>query len=1107
MYRICVSLLLALFPVVQLASAKTEFEDRIDATTLNGASAAIATTRYNRQQRPLALSGTLQTTTVDRGSIAVLEDDGSILSRINFLDLAKQSIEFSPASATLYYVLTRTGAFDDGANLQRVVTLNDDDSTEVQLPFPFVFYGITYNFVFLNSDGNLTFTGPDNASTDRNLSRMASGLPRISPLFDDLNPERSGRISVESLPDRVIFMWTGVGEWSGGSGSIGSNTFQVVLSSNGTIRFNYGPLDATNAVVGIGPGKAAAAATTLVDLTGFISPTPQSGLIAEVFSTHQNLDLAQAAQVFYSTHPDSYDGLIVFSDFSLFLDGGAFAYAIPIRNSIRGIINRDLQQYDYGEEFGSRERLSVLVNMGDVSRYPPDPGIPFLYTNNSLSILGQEFGHRWLALVDIGSPQLLGRGQSHWSFLHNTFGSVMEGNEIEDLGRGNFRTIGATVRYSPLDQYVMGLRAASEVPPWFVVTNPRFSSTPASNFPSYCLNLNELPSCPPFVGIQLSGARQNVTIGDVISHLGPRIPSFEEAQKDFRVAFILVTRRGQSPRQSSLQFLESFRTQWESFFGSAVDGRGTMSTGLLYYAPEISSIVPSLASTLGGSKVVIHGSGFQADTVVTFDSRDAAVVFIDANTLEVTVPARPEGAGNVSVRVLNPRDGQTRTFPSGFTYVLPPTPQVGVDINSNGSQHIQTTGTNSSPQVGYAMLDGALGTSIVRSISRGETRSEVAIPAATISTSFRVYAERMGTTSTGIALLNPSGSLATIVVLLSDRRQTTIQLASRNQSTRFIHELFADIGTNFCDTLSVTSDVPIGLVALRGSSNQLNEFIMTTIPVSSRSTAAAPAVFPQVADGGGYATELILINPAPTTINGTIEFSFTAVADRGTNTKFTYEIPVGGAWKLGTWGTPSEVQVGFATIQPAAGNAVPAATAVLKQSTKGNLNFAAGVAAVSGLTRGILFGVNDGKHRTVLSLVNRGPDLARVTLTLYSQDGTLAAPAKTLSLGVNQHQPRFLDELIPELSSSFEGTIVLESTIPIYVASLRTLTNSSGTFLMTAMPVIDLNQVSTPGTNYFPQLVDGGNYSMEYLLLSTTSIAARLQFFNSAGEALPLPLQ
>ena len=55
------------------------------------------------------------------------------------------------------------------------------------------------------------------------------------------------------------------------------------------------------------------------------------------------------------------------------------------------------------------------------------------------------------------SDQLLGRQRAHWSFFMDSDGSVMEGNEIEDLGGGTFRTTVATEKYSRLDLYAMGL--------------------------------------------------------------------------------------------------------------------------------------------------------------------------------------------------------------------------------------------------------------------------------------------------------------------------------------------------------------------------------------------------------------------------------------------------------------------------------------------------------------------------------------------------------------------------------------------------------------------------------------------------------------------------
>ena len=93
-------------------------------------------------------------------------------------------------------------------------------------------------------------------------------------------------------------------------------------------------------------------------------------------------------------------------------------------------------------------------------------------------MLGQEVGHRWLAFFEFRdhtgerSQALLGRDEAHWSFFFDSDASVMEGNDIEDLGGGSFRTVAAVERYSLLDQYAMGLVPRIEVPPFFYVREP-----------------------------------------------------------------------------------------------------------------------------------------------------------------------------------------------------------------------------------------------------------------------------------------------------------------------------------------------------------------------------------------------------------------------------------------------------------------------------------------------------------------------------------------------------------------------------------------------------------------------------------------------------------
>jgi hypothetical protein len=116
--------------------------------------------------------------------------------------------------------------------------------------------------------------------------------------------------------------------------------------------------------------------------------------------------------------------------------------------------------------------------MDALSKYPDDPHQKFLGENSTVTVIGQEFGHRWLAFLEFRdhtsrrSRALLGRDNAHWSFFFDSDGSVLEGNDIVDLGDGRFRTAAAVERYSLLGQYAMGLVDQIQVPPFYYVESP-----------------------------------------------------------------------------------------------------------------------------------------------------------------------------------------------------------------------------------------------------------------------------------------------------------------------------------------------------------------------------------------------------------------------------------------------------------------------------------------------------------------------------------------------------------------------------------------------------------------------------------------------------------
>jgi hypothetical protein len=498
-----------------------------------------------------------EATADDIGQVAVIRDQGDLLLPPNGFDLRSIGVAFTRNGAGGYDARRSDRAFQSSVGDK--LTLGDDDSVRVTLPFSFAFYAGRYGDLFVNSDGNLTFGVEDRASTARSVSRFLTGPPRVAPIFEDLDPSRAGGIYRRVDSDGVLLTWCDVPEYDTLSNRI---NVQVRLGADGSIDFIYGAtVSATAAVVGLSPGS-----------TGIFNPIDVStvtagpigggsGAIGERFSADPDLDFVALTQKFYQTHGDDFDQLVLYTN-SRSTPRGTFAFEFTVANEVSGI---GVDVYDSSRQFGSRGRLRSIVDMDRLSNYPNDPRMRFLGENNTLSLMGQECGHRWLAFLlfkdgTTNSAELLGRDQAHWSFFFDSDASNMEGNDIQDLGGGAFRTVGAVSRYSALDQYAMGLRAASDVPPMFLVTRVTSGGSPGD---------------APRIGVEIRGTRKDFTIADVVAANGTRRPDSSTAQKTFRQAFIYLV-AGAPETGDDLAKLEAIRGAWETYFSDSTEGRGTV---------------------------------------------------------------------------------------------------------------------------------------------------------------------------------------------------------------------------------------------------------------------------------------------------------------------------------------------------------------------------------------------------------------------------------------------------------------------------------------------------------------------------------------------------
>lgn len=519
--------------------------------------------------RAMGLMAAERTALQQSGNLVIMDDGDGVVARPNPFNLDRKTLTFQPIAATAssYTFTVGESSYDAAAATAGVPlqALGDDDARRVALPFPLPFFGTQYRELWVNSDGNLTFEEPDTATSSRSLGRFAAGPPRIAPLFDDLDPSRAGSVRLTSEAGRVVISWVDVPEYSDfGTGRL--QRFQIRLFPAGRIEFAWDGANPGDVVTGITQGRLQGSTSVVSFLTE--TPGQYSSSVAESFASTRSIDIVRAAQRFYEQYEDSYDYLVIFNRVGLQPSPGALAAETTVRSNRRGIGDTPI---DAGAIYGSASRLQAVLNMGPLSQYPADPyarvgGRGAVTGDTTMSLLGHETGHLFLALASIRDPlnaaarPMLGAQNAHWSFNFNSEASLLEGNRIADRGpqaQPRFETVATVEGYSPLDQYLMGLRAPEEVAPVFLargtgIRNDRF----------------------PQVGVPFNGERQDIRVEDVIAAEGRRVPDSTVEQRRYRFAFLLITAKGDAPAQVELDKLENFRREFESYYVRVTGERG-----------------------------------------------------------------------------------------------------------------------------------------------------------------------------------------------------------------------------------------------------------------------------------------------------------------------------------------------------------------------------------------------------------------------------------------------------------------------------------------------------------------------------------------------------
>jgi hypothetical protein len=429
----------------------------------------------------------------------------------------------------------------------------------------------------------------------------------------------------------------------------------------------------------------------------------------------------------------------------------------------------------------------------------------------------------------------------------------------------------------------------------------------------------------------------------------------------------------------------------------------------------------------------------------------------------------------------------------------PPLTNLPYSITNLGGVSAITAGAGSIVKTGYATLQPSDGSTTPSGFSifgyrvNGTLVTEASVPAAPLQRAGRIYAEVSGPVNTGLAIANPNNVVATVSFYFTDGTGNdfgsgTAIIPANSHLARFLNEAPFNGGSNVHGAFSFSSDQPISVVALRGFINERNDFLVSTLPVADTSVtnAAGTPALPHFADGGGWRTQVVLVNPTDSAISGSVLF---LDPNGQTLNTFPFTIPKHGSFNYATAGAGASTKTGSVQIVPDDGDATPTSFAIFSYKAGGITISEASVQSSTGTAfrtyveaSGALGSINS--VESGVAVTNTGSTAATITLDLTDLSGKMLA-STSLTLPAHGQIAKFLNEVFPSVPLPVQGIFRLTTSgSGLAVAGLRGRYNERGDFLITTTPPSNENAPTSTIPTFFSHIVDGGGYTTQFLLFS-----------------------
>jgi DNA-binding beta-propeller fold protein YncE len=305
--------------------------------------------------------------------------------------------------------------------------------------------------------------------------------------------------------------------------------------------------------------------------------------------------------------------------------------------------------------------------------------------------------------------------------------------------------------------------------------------------------------------------------------------------------------------------------------------------------------------------------------------------------------------------------------------------------------------------------------------------------------------------------------------------------------------------------IELNSSVP---VYVQGYSQDVgSEFpLASPAPIASSTMQGDTANIPRVQLGGGYQSEILLMNPGEEVLTGQIIVHGSKNGDLSD----TYRIAPGRIYRWDSGIQSGLARTGYVTIH-SDGNTVPSGGARISLYDDNTLVTRSFV-PTGQVSRRLWVPVDNnpsttrhGRINVNFNIVNNGaqaPAGASVRLNLFSPDGSFVQRFEQI-IPIGEQWNISLVELAK--SDRFRGSIRIASDVPVSVSATRVTENINGDLVEMELPIVDEN-TATVGR---PLLLDGEGLASEIILLNTdqSEVEGNIEFYSANGDSTELILR